>query len=132
MRIRKALGTMPGIQNIWKYGVEEYQAAADRLPEMHLLHVDLCRAYLREGNPNAAERHLQRAVELGYFLPGLVHNLYACIDAAHNDFERVKFHLDQAFAHYPHQVVIENQERLEAWLNGSKQLTRKHVAEAGG
>ena len=117
-QIRKTLGTMAGIQDFWNYNIEEYEAISARLPEMHLLHVDLCRAYLREGNPDAAERHLHRAVELGYFLPGLVHNLHACIDAVRNDFEGVNFDLDQAFACYPHQVVIENQERFESWLSG--------------
>ena len=117
-RIRKSLSTMAGIQNFWQYGVEECGAVSARLPEMHLLHVDLCRAYLREGNPDAAERHLHRAVELGFFLPGLVHNLHACIDATRNDFEGVKFDLDQAFECYPYQVVIENQERFESWLSG--------------
>jgi radical SAM superfamily enzyme YgiQ (UPF0313 family) len=116
-QIRKTLSTMAGIQNFWQYGVEEYEAVSDRLPEMHLLHVDLCRAYLREGNADAAERHLHRAVELGFFLPGLVHNLHACIDGARNDFEGVKFDLDQAFECYPYQVVIENQERFESWLS---------------
>ncbi len=124
IRIRKALRTMPGIQNIWKYGVEECQAASAWLPEMHLLHVDLCRAYLHEGNPDAAERHLLRAVQLGYFLPGLVHNLHACIAAARNDFEGVKFHLDQAFACFPYQVVIQNQERFESWLDGSNAIQK--------
>ena len=81
--------------------------------------MDLCRAYLREGNPDAAERHLHRAVELGFFLPGLVHNLYACIAAAHTDIDRCRFHLDEALAIHPHQAVIENLERLESWLDSS-------------
>jgi len=118
-RIRKSLSTMAGVQNFWKYSAEEYEAVSARLPEMHLLHVDLCRAYLREGNPDAAERHLHRAVKLGFFLPGQVENLQACIDAARNDFEGVKFHLDQAFACYPNQVIIENQNLFESWLAGS-------------
>lgn len=125
-QIHKLLSAMPGIRNVWKYGVEEYRAVSARLPEMHVLHVDLCRAYLREGNPDAAERELHRAIELGFFLPGLVHNLQACIDAAHTDFEGVKFHLDQAFACYPHQVVIENQDRFESWLNG-KDVIQKNT-----
>ncbi len=128
-RIRKSLSAMAGIQNFWKYGVEEYQAVSARLPEMHLLHVDLCRAYLREGNPDAAERHLQRAVKLGFFLPGLVHNLHACIDAARNDFEGVKFHLDQAFACYPYKVVIENQERFESWLADTDNIQKNTPME---
>ena len=116
--IRKTLSTISGVQNCWKYGVADYRAALARIPETHLLHVDLCRAYLREGNTNGAEKHLRRAVELGFFLPGLVHNLYACIAAARTDIEGVRFHLDEAFAIYPHQVVIENMERLESWLDG--------------
>ena len=123
-RIRKSLSVISGIQDSWKYGVDEYQDVSALLPEMHLLHVDLCRAYLREGNPDAAESHLHRAVELGYFLPGLVHNLQACIDAARKDFEGVKFHLDQAFECYPHQVVIENQERFESWLDDSDDIQK--------
>lgn len=107
------------MQNCWEYGVADYQAALTRMPEMHSLHVDLCRAYLLEGNTNDAEGHLRRAVELGYFLPGLVHNLYACIAAARTDIDRCKFHLDEALAIDPHQVVIENLERLDSWLDNS-------------
>ncbi|MFZ3045518.1 MAG: radical SAM protein [Desulfatirhabdiaceae bacterium] len=115
--IRKILSTISGVQNCWEYGVADYQVALTRMPEMHSLHVDACRAYLREGNPDAAERHLHRAVELNFFLPGLIHNLYACIAAARTDIDRCRFHLDEAFAIHPHQVVIENMERLESWLN---------------
>jgi anaerobic magnesium-protoporphyrin IX monomethyl ester cyclase len=118
-RIRKSLGAIAGIQNCWEYSVADYRAALTRMPELHSLHVDLCRAYLREGNPDAAERHLHRAVELGFFLPGLIHNLYACIAAAHTDIDRCRFHLDEALAIHPHQAVIENLERLESWLDSS-------------
>ncbi|MFH0998627.1 MAG: cobalamin-dependent protein [Pseudomonadota bacterium] len=118
-RIRESLGTISGVQNCWEYGVAHYRAALTRMPEMHSLHVDLCRAYLREGDANAAERHLRRAVELGYFLPGLVHNLYACIAAARTDIDGIRFHLDEALAIHPHRVVIENLERLESWLDSS-------------
>ncbi|MDO9109563.1 MAG: radical SAM protein [Desulfatirhabdiaceae bacterium] len=117
IRIRKSLSTISGVQNCWQYGVADYLAALTRMPEMHLLHVDLCRAYLQEGNSDAAERHLRRAIELGFFLPGIVHNLYACIAAARMDIERTRFHLYEALAIHPHQVVIENIERLEFWLN---------------
>jgi anaerobic magnesium-protoporphyrin IX monomethyl ester cyclase len=118
-RIRESLCTISGVQNCWEYGAADYRAALTRMPEMHSLHVDLCRAYLREENADAAARHLRRAVELGYFLPGLVHNLYACIAAACTDIERCGFHLDEALAVHPHRVVIENLERLESWLDSS-------------
>ena len=118
-RIRKTLSTISGVQNCWEFGVADYRSVLTRLPQMPSLHVELCRAYLREGNTTAAEQHLHRAVELGFFLPGLIHNLYACIAAARTDIERCKFHLEEAFAMHPHQVVIENLERLESWLNSS-------------
>ena len=117
--IRKSLNAITGVQNFWEYSVADYQAALRRMPAMHSLHVDLCRAYLREGNANAAERHLHRAVELGFFLPGLVHNLYACIAAARNDIDGSRFHMDEALAIHPHQVVIENLERFESWRDAS-------------
>lgn len=119
IRIRKTLSSLSGIQNCCQYGVADYRAALTRMPEKHLLHVDLCRAYLQEGNPDAAERHLRRAIELGFFLPGIVHNLYACLAANRLDIDRTKFHLYEALAIHPHQVVIENIERLESWLDSS-------------
>jgi radical SAM superfamily enzyme YgiQ (UPF0313 family) len=117
IHIRKSLTGISGVQNFWQYSAADYRAALARMPETHLLHVDLCRAYLREGNPDAAERHLRRAIMLGFFLPGIVHNLYACIAAGRMDIERTRFHLYEALAIHPHQVVIENIERLEFWLN---------------
>ncbi|MFH0730562.1 MAG: radical SAM protein [Pseudomonadota bacterium] len=117
--IRQFLSPISGVQNCWEYSAADYQAALTRMPDMHSLHADLCRAYLLEGNTSAAEKHLRRAVELGYFLPGLVHNLYACIAADLTDIEGSKFHLNEALANYPHQVVIENLERLEFWRDSS-------------
>ena len=102
------------------------------MPKIHSLHVDICRAYLREGNPDAAERHLRRAVELGFFLPELIHNLYACIAAARNDFDGSRFHLEEALAIHPHQVVIENLERLESWLDSSETQISKPLKLAPG
>ena len=132
--IRKSLSAISGVQDFWEYGVADYQAALSHMPEMHSLHVDLCRAYLREGNANAAEQHLHRAVELGFFLPGLVHNLYACIAAARTDIDGSRFHLDEALAIHPHQVVIENLERLESWLNSSdlQNITPLKLAPGNG
>jgi hypothetical protein len=103
-----------------------------RMPQMHSLHVDLCRAYLREGNPIAAERHLHRAVELDFFLPELVHNLYACIAAARNDINGSRFHLDEALAINPHQVIIENLERLESWLSDTQNSLPLNLAPGNG
>lgn len=119
IRIRKSLSSLSGVQNCCQYSAADYREALTRMPEKHLLHVDLCRAYLQEGNPDAAERHLRRAIELGFFLPGIVHNLHACLAANRLDIDRTRFHLYEALAVHPHQVVIENIERLESWLDSS-------------
>jgi hypothetical protein len=71
---------------------------------------------LREGNPEIAEIHLQQALSRGYFLPGLVYNLLACICACRSDTPGVESNLERAAACYPHRVVLENQRRLDNWL----------------
>jgi anaerobic magnesium-protoporphyrin IX monomethyl ester cyclase len=131
-RIRKSLDAISGIQKVWEFGVADYLAVMTRMPEMHSLHVDLCRAYLREGNTIDAELHLHRAVNLGFFLPGIIHNLYACIAAARSDIDRCRFHLDEALAIHPHFVVIENIERLESWLDSSNTQNGNPLKLASG
>ncbi len=130
--IRKTLSTISGVQNCWEFGVADYRPVLARLPQMPSLHMELCRAYLREGNTAAAEQHLHRAVELNFFLPGLIHNLYACIAAEHKDIDGCKFHLEEAFAIHPHRVVIENLERLESWLNSSNTQNAAQLKLAPG
>ena len=49
--------------------------------------MDLCCACLREGNPEAAQRHLNRADALGFALSGRIFNARACIAAANKDLE---------------------------------------------
>ncbi len=116
--IRNSLAAISGVRNCWEYDAEDYRSALAMMPDMHSLHIGLSRACLREGKTDAAQWHLHRAVELGFFLPELVHNLYACIAAARTDIDGCRFHLDEAFAIHPHRIVIENIERLASWLDG--------------
>jgi Flp pilus assembly protein TadD len=78
--------------------------------------MDLCAAYLRAKLPEAAERQLRQAVDMGYYLPGLVCNHRACIAALNGDYEMAITHLETAARHYPHRVVLQNLKCLENWM----------------
>jgi hypothetical protein len=111
---------LEGAQDYWHYRSADCAATIDRLPAQHSLHMDLCAAYLREHNPTLAERQLQKAVEMGYFLPGLVDNHRACIAALRGDAQAARGHLESAVRCYPHSVVLHNLKRLRLWEEGRK------------
>jgi radical SAM superfamily enzyme YgiQ (UPF0313 family) len=115
-KIRCRLEEMGGLKHYRPYSIDDYRSAMARLPELHSAHVDMCRAYLREGRPDDAERHLARAVELGYFLPGIIEHLRACIAAARCDYAAVASHLEQALQIYPHSAVNQSYRRWQSWL----------------
>ena len=114
------------------YSVGDYESMLQCLPESHRLHVDLCRAYLRAGNPAKAEYHLNQAVRLGYFLPGIVLNCRACIAVALEDVPTAESCLEQALHHYPHRVVIENQRRIRSWYADGGQSSGRRLVLAPG
>ena len=115
--IRQQLASMAGVQQARRCSVDDGLAVLARLPDNPLAHADLCRAYLRQQEPDAAAAHLRRAVDLGYCLPGMVHNLSACIAAQRGDIDGARAHLERALRFFPHPVVVDNHQRLEAWLS---------------
>ena len=124
-KIRTCLARMQGVQDCWQYRAEDYAEIGARLPEHSNLYMDLCCACLREGNPLAAQRHLNRAAALGYALSGRIFNARACIAAANQDVERAAACLEAALDCYPHSDVIENRERLKNWLSRGGPLSGK-------
>ena len=68
--IRGRLHDLAGIQRCRVDSVADCQARLAGRPDLPLAHVDLCRALLRAGDPDAAEHHLNQAQALGYCLPG--------------------------------------------------------------
>src|SRR5690606_35013044 len=67
-----------GLQPMHRESAAEYAAILERLGDHAPAHMDLGGALLAEGDAEGAERHARRALELGYALPGLAHNLIAC------------------------------------------------------
>jgi anaerobic magnesium-protoporphyrin IX monomethyl ester cyclase len=109
--------TNSGLRTMYREGVEECRAILERLDDHHAAHVDLAGAYFAEGKLDDAERHLGRALELGYPLPGLVLNYLACIAKARGDVEGMMHHFSEAARIDPqHYALIQNVNAARAWF----------------
>jgi len=98
--------------------VEHYRAVLDELPDLHAAHLDLGAAYSREGQADPAERHIRRALELGYPVPDLALNYLAGLAGRRGDFEGMKARFQQAArAPHPHPLIVRNRKVLSAWLD---------------
>lgn len=106
-----------GIRRGYLESVEDCVGILERLGDHHAAHVDLAAAYYRAQVYDLATRHFQRALELDYPLPGLVHNYLACIAATRHDLRQVQDHLRLALRSDPyHYVVARNAETLRRWF----------------
>ncbi|HLK36560.1 MAG TPA: radical SAM protein, partial [Polyangiaceae bacterium] len=111
--------------------VDECAAVLGRLGDHHAAHVDLAGAYYRAGRFDEAERHVRRALDLGYPAPGLAHNYLGCIAARRGDFAGMKAHLADALARDPqHWVLTRNAQAVRQWSaggeNGAPELVADH------
>ena len=106
-----------GLKESYREGVAEYAAVAARLGDHHAAHMDLGGAYYREGNLDAAETHVQKALDLGYPLVGLGLNYLACIAARRGQLDRAGELLGEAERRDPrHWVLLRNQQAFRQWL----------------
>jgi radical SAM superfamily enzyme YgiQ (UPF0313 family) len=106
-----------GLREVYQEGVAEYAAILERLGDHHAAHMDLGGAYIRQGDLDAGERHVRKALELGYPLPGLVHNYLACIAHGRGDIDGMMEHFSEAARVDPqHYVLIQNVNRARAWF----------------
>ncbi len=113
-----------GLRTMHVDGVAEYTAILERLGDYHAAHMDLGAAYYREGlasNGRAelqlAEKHVRRALEFGYPLPGLAYNHLACIAKARGDVDAMMDLFMTASKKDPqHYVLIQNVNAARAWF----------------
>jgi anaerobic magnesium-protoporphyrin IX monomethyl ester cyclase len=106
-----------GLREMYREGAREYRAILDRLGDHHGAHMDLAGACYREGALDEAERHVQRALDLGYPLPGLARNYLACIAKARGDVVGMMDHFSRAAKEDPqHHVLIKNVQAARAWF----------------
>lgn len=114
--IRDRLQRLCGLRRCRTDSVGDCRARLARHPDRPLAHADLCRALLREGDPDGAEHHLDQARALGYGLPGLALNLEAAVAAARGDLDGARRRLERAARFFPHDIVLENLDRMERSL----------------
>lgn len=106
-----------GLRDFYREGVAECKAILAELGDHHAAHMDLAGAYYRERQFKLAEEHIQKALELGYPLPGLAYNYLACMAADRRDLQSLQEHLRTAIRTDPqHFVVAQNAEALRVWL----------------
>jgi len=106
-----------GLQIGWRDSSRDYEAILARLGDYHAAHMDLGAAYYHEGRLDDAERHVRRALELGYPCPGLAYNHLACIAKARGDLDGMMDLFTQAAKADPqHWVLINNVNAARAWF----------------
>jgi radical SAM superfamily enzyme YgiQ (UPF0313 family) len=106
-----------GLREFYEEGLDDYLAILERLGDYHAAHMDVAGAYLRAGELDLAERHVRRALELGYPLPGLADNYLACVAYGRGDLDAMMDHFTHAAKTDPqHYVLIQNVNRARAWF----------------
>jgi anaerobic magnesium-protoporphyrin IX monomethyl ester cyclase len=106
-----------GLREAFHEGVAERKAILANLGDYHAAHMDLGGAYYAEGKLDEAERHVKKAMELGYPLPGIAYNYLACIAKARGDIEGMMNHFSTAAKADPqHFVLIKNVQVAKAWF----------------
>jgi radical SAM superfamily enzyme YgiQ (UPF0313 family) len=106
-----------GLREMYREGVPECRAILKRLPDYHGAHMDLGGACFQAGLLDEAERHVRRALELGYPLPGLVYNYLACIAKMRGDIQGMMDFFTTASKVDPqHFVLIRNVKAARAWF----------------
>ena len=110
-------GEHSGLQTMHHDTVPELEAVLARLGDYHAAHLDLGGALYHAGEYARAERHVQRAMELGYPCPGLVMNHLACIAYAKGELEAMMDWFMRAAKTDPqHYVLIRNVNAARAWF----------------
>jgi radical SAM superfamily enzyme YgiQ (UPF0313 family) len=106
-----------GLRTMHEPDVAEYAAILERLEDFHAAHMDLGAALYRAGRLEEAEKHVRRALELGYPLPGLAYNHLACIAKARGDLDAMMDLFSTAAKTDPqHYVLIQNVNAARAWF----------------
>lgn len=106
-----------GVQQHYLEDVATARAILDQVGEYHAAHLDLAGAHFREGQLDDAERHVRRALDLGYPVPGLAYNYLAVIEFLRGNVKGMQEHFMTAAKTDPqHNVLIQNVERVRAWF----------------
>jgi radical SAM superfamily enzyme YgiQ (UPF0313 family) len=116
-RMNEWFGAHSGLQRVHEPDVAECEAILARIPEHHAAHMDVAVALYDAGRLDDAERHVRRAMDLGYPCPGLAWNHLACIAKARGDIDGMMNAFSEAARVDPqHYVLIRNVQAARAWF----------------
>jgi len=116
--ILRWLRTRFGVQRLWRPDLAHCQAVLRRLGDLHAAHLDVGAAAACANRPVEAERHVRRAIELGYPVPSLALNCLACIAGQRGDLDGMRARLEEAVRQeYAHPLAASNLRTLTAWLD---------------
>jgi radical SAM superfamily enzyme YgiQ (UPF0313 family) len=106
-----------GLRRVFEPGIADCERALSLLGDHHAAHMDLAVAYFEAGRVDDAERHVRRAIELGYPLPGLAYNHLACLAKARGDLDGMMDAFTEAVKKDPqHYVLVQNVQAARAWF----------------
>jgi tetratricopeptide (TPR) repeat protein len=106
-----------GLRRVYEPGVADCERTLAVLGDYHAAHMDLGVAYFEAGRTDDAERHVRRALELGYPLPGLAYNHLACMAKARGDYDGMMDAFSEAVRRDPqHYVLVQNVQAARAWF----------------
>lgn len=106
-----------GLRTVHRETTADFEAILAELGDYHAAHMDLGASHYHDGDLDLAERHVRKALDLGYPLPGLVYNHLACIAKAKGDLDGMMEHFSTAAKLDPqHYVLIQNVGRARAWF----------------
>lgn len=106
-----------GVQQHYLEDVPAARAILEKVGDHHAAHLDMAGAYFRAGRLDDAERHVRRALALGYPVPGLAYNYLAVIEFHRGNIAGMQDHFMTAAKTDPqHNVLIQNVEKVRAWF----------------
>ena len=106
-----------GLRTMHSETTKDYADILERLGDYHAAHMDLGASLYRDGRFEEAEKHVRRALELGYPLPGLAYNHLACIAKARGDIDAMMdLFMTAAKTDPQHYVLIQNVNAARAWF----------------
>jgi len=106
-----------GLRTMHSETTKDFAEILERLGDYHAAHMDLGASLYRDGRFEEAEKHVRRALELGYPLPGLAYNHLACIAKARGDLDAMMdLFMTAAKTDPQHYVLIQNVNAARAWF----------------
>ncbi len=106
-----------GLRTMHVDSTSDFEGILERLGDYHAAHMDVGAAYYRDSRFDLAEKHVERALELGYPLPGLAYNALACIAKARGDLDGMMDMFSTGAKKDPqHHVLIQNVNAARAWF----------------